>query len=355
MSRSWMVFALVLLVLLGYGCNSGGDEVDGDQESSEQPAGLTLGMLCTSPLQCSGGICNADDGGDFCTMACAADSQCQEQLANSCCMRVDNQNICLVPSLCPNTPDGDSDLPDGDFDYDLDLPDMICSPDELKCDENSVVRCNSVGTRWLPQMDCSQYERCENGACIMITDGDADETTENDESDTDGFACGDPSNRPDAILRQAERLFQEDESTPANAAEIAYSDNPAFEDDTYVRLNADDYDQEMVFEIDIDKEFEYVFMIDFVCGRDWGEASLFLDDGTEPIPLADGSDRINLFCNPGGNEEKPIRNIDFQPLCIPPNDRHKLRVRVVGKNADSNGYTIGVDYISLLPYTSPEE
>ncbi|RJO73048.1 MAG: hypothetical protein C4523_02200 [Myxococcales bacterium] len=353
MSGCWFArwAAIVVAVFMVFACSGSGEETaDGDKENGEaeeEAACLPFGSPCVDNGECCGQICYPHGDDFFCTDACSSDNACAVQQVGACCMAIQGQNLCMLSEICGG-PDADGD-PDGDG-SDGDGPDgdgPVCVKNDLTCQDTWVLRCNLSGTAWEPYIECNNGEYCEGGQC-KIPDGDVEET-DGDEM------CGDV--QPLAILKRAENIFRPDESSPPELARIVNSTNTEFEDGTYVQLAATESGGELVFNFDVDLAYKYIFLIDYVCGPNWGEASLFFNDETSPImrgPEEDPKDRIDLHCPNIGLDEKPLKKILYIEKCLPEGE-HKLRFRVVGKNQNSEGYTIGVDYIAALPYIPEEE
>lgn len=118
---------------------------------------------------------------------------------------------CSLPPTDGDLPDGD--LPDGDDeepepidgddgedpedgdDEEPDDPDapVICDPGAIACEENSVVKCNRVGTRWVELEDCGD-KVCRTDRCVVP----GDEPVDGDLPPADGDTAPEPDPGPHA-------------------------------------------------------------------------------------------------------------------------------------------------------------
>jgi hypothetical protein len=339
-------------------CSSGGGETDGDTDSdTDGPTdgdtdGLPLGAVCTSSPDCASRLCYPDSSGSFCTRPCASDPECSNDLGGSCCQTSpSSQNICYPAHLC-GLADGDGDTV------------VSCEAGTKKCGSNDVLKCNDAGNAWELDHECGELQTCQLGECVGGEDGDSDTTDGDQESDTEeeiDYGCRPPTIQPGSNLATAENALIAESSNPSAAAIIADSTNTAFDDGTYARLDLPGRDagplddqgnvQEMALYLDIDQTYMYTILIDYVCGKDFGEMELYLDDDAEPLERVLGSqppDYIDLNCDSGIESEKPLKKITYESICIP-EGIHTLKARVRGKASGSNGYTLGVDYIMVIP------
>ncbi len=362
-----LTFGFLLIIAGIPACGSGDGEAstDGDQEASdadgEDSLCLGVGQTCADNGDCCSELCWPDDRGAFCSTLCSSDGECSDLLQGSCCLRILGQNICALPSDCG--------MGDADFLPEIDI-EVVCEPDQRRCEGNVVMVCDRLGSSWEEYATCNASETCVEGDCRYV-DGD---TTDGDDSDgdIDGNQCGNPDDLIAPILRRAEDLFRETQSTPTDAAAIVTSDNPDFEDDTYVRLNATEDGflngdlQELAFLVDINITHLYNFYINYACGPNWGEVALFLDDETTPLKTTGGDTKLSLHCSPSGGYDAALEaQVVYEPVCLSGSDLdsedplagvHWLRMRVFGRDAaESNGYVIGADYISLLPAVAETE
>lgn len=310
-----------------------------------EECGIPFGLDCEDDSNCRGGICYDYQGYKFCTMTCFSDGECQAVKEGSCCHDMGETKVC---GNCSNPPDGDRDVA------------IECiAGTEKRCGVSPdtadwVEQCNYNGDGWDILKDCAALERiCIGGECVS-EDGDTEEE----------FPCGDPNFPPDPITWRAEDMFNKDESDPSDKADIVDSRNPRFDDGTFVHLDASIKGQELVFNLDIDRTYEYVFLIRYVCGLNYGEVSLYLDDSEYPLYQTETiieRDRINLNHDNcvdfdydyNSMPREPI--VAYEPVCIQADDNHRLRLRVYGKVASSGGYDIGVDDIYILPTDREEE
>lgn len=151
--------------------------------------------------------------------------------------------------------------------------------------------------------------------------------------------------------------FLQGESVPAEYAGIFDSDNGNISNGQYIRLDAtglsDSYNTELVFEVQVAKDYLYNFMIYYVGGDTdgdspgWGIVELYLDDDEDPVPYNDNGheeNRIDLDF-PCYYDECPFALVTHYPVCLRAGTSHRLRVRVVGTS--SGGYRAGMDRIAI--------
>lgn len=367
MKKFGYLFSAILIVFALAACGSGDEPSDGDSVTDGDGSGkLPMGGLCTLDADCESLLCFPHEAGSFCTEPCQSDPDCFNELFGACCREVGgDQKICYPADRCELVSDGDEDytMPDGD---EMGIP--CNSPGTAVCNGGKVFVCDRQLMEWTFEMECDPDETCQLGECLAGgTDGD----DADGDGDGDGgvvWRCGDPNKMPESLLKPAEEewFFNPQDSNPSAKAEVYTTENPHpdLSNATYVRLNLpggnsgplDDQGevQELVFDfsISIGFTYEYNITIDYVCGEDWGQVQLFLDDGEEPIfRIEDAQPReyIDLNCDVSGvYEEKPLKKIVYDTVCLE-EGMHKLRVRVVGRSGDSAGFTIGVDYVMILP------
>lgn len=369
MMRAWrrlLLAGLFVSLLAGLtACSGSGssDDPDGDSDA------LPIGAPCTSNPECESRLCYPTADEQFCTRTCSVNQDCSDELGGSCCQRSPSeQNICYPAHLCipvedGDAPDGDSDGdtdPDGD-DTDGDLP-PTCTAGEKTCQGRNVMTCLEDGSGWMLSLACGAVQICQNGECLDESDGDTD--TDGDNPDYD---CRPPKIIPEAILYAAERAFMPEASNPESAASIYQGSpqnpvNPRFEDGSYVRLDLPGRDagpldgdgkvQELAFYLDVDLTYAYSITIDYVCGINFGQVELYLNDSTTPLKRVEGAQpdtHIDLNCaGEGIYSEKRLPRISYEPICIEEGE-HILRARVRGKASASDGYSIGVDYLMVIP------
>jgi|GEM_PF-3446080 len=357
MKNRWCVLLVLAFCLALASCN---DETPTDGDTDD---GLPITAACTSDSACNSKLCYPfSDNERACSTTCTSHTECSTLAPGSCCQKtVQDQNICFPPALCEIAPDGDND-------NDQEITESNnCDPDDTTCFGNRPYKCNSE-RNWeaLQEDPCTDSQICINGTCQEQTDGDDDQDTEQDGEKIEPiYECGDPCGLPSSTTRKADdpNFFIKESSNPSELADI-YTINTdiagmhsSFDDNVYVKLTLDDGPldendnvQELFFTLDIDTQYKYDITIDYVCGPNWGEASLFIDD--QLVLREDGSEFVDLNCLPGGGfDEMPLKKIAYKTVCLDKSvdENHELKIRVVGKKSTSNGYSIGVDYFFIMP------
>ena len=370
MKRIFEVLVIAGLALAAAACSGDGDEQgsengDADGELSEA-SGLSLGASCTDNEECAYKLCYPDTAGSFCTMPCTSDDTCAAQSPGACCRRTQSgQNICMLASRCgaggsdgdvgsPPSSDGDSEIPS-----ESDGSGISCEPNTFICEDKTVMRCNLEGDGWEAVQECGPDENCQKGHCIRIQ-GDYDEPVDGDED----AVCG--TVWPTSYGRRAEERFNKEASNPSELAHIVEdSRNPDFIDPpkpdgspvhSYVRLDATDIEdsdgnpQELVFDVYIERTYTYNIMMTYAGGDNWGKVGLFLGEREILLPETyEFKDEYDLYCEPPKDyEEALMEKVAYDAVCIQ-SGSYQLKVRVVGRNVQSDGYSIGVDYIRFVP------
>lgn len=226
-------------------------------------------------------------------------------------------------------PDGDGESPDGDIvpdgDVDAEAPDGDIDGDLDQMDGDVEAEMEEEAEQPCGQEDPAYYATFEAEDRFL--------KEESNPSDKARFVntSGEPAD--------GDSEFGDEEVDPPY-------ENPNINGDGYIILEAEQVGGELVFSFDIPQDWEYLLHIGMVGGKEsWGEASIFIDDQSEPLLLYNGNDKIDLDrATTGMYNEWPMGMSDFQPVCLTAGE-HRLRVRVVG--TQSSGYTIGVDRISL--------
>ncbi len=360
--RKWTVPILALfLPLFAFSCGGGGSsDPDGDQDAGgeateTEPA--AFGEACSNNNGCISGICYPGTSGNFCSMSCSTDMDCENVVLGSCCYPEAALKVCLLPEQCivsdgdGESADGDDAPPDGDNS-------LECAPETYRCMNNAVEQCSSNGTAWLWREDCTGDSVCRDGACRNDgVDGDTDSATD---GDGEG-GCGDPGQMPGTLIRYATDMFNLLDSNPSLHTEIVTSQNPDFGSaKDYVRLNADASGEYLALDLDIDTTYLYIIELKYVCGIDWGEVSLHLDNpDSQPIKhlrTDQPNNRLNLNCNPVDSSTPPrpqdemyTDKVTYETLCIEEGE-HTLYLKVYGKDQNSGGYDIGAWRVYASPF-----
>lgn len=361
MKKRWYLLVLPLVILFSVSCGSG-SETDGDTDGdSENTTGIEVGLPCSSDAACSTNLCYPfSDELKACSTTCSSDSECIDLSIGTCCQTTkENQNICYPASLCS---------PSCDY------------PGENRCFGNDVYTCSDQG-RLVSKTDCTEDGKiCSGGECMRLIDGDTDDDwnipdgdQEDDvEEEAPVYECGNPCQSISFINQDAtnENFFMISMSNPEEKASVYTVDTelsglPAgFIDAKYAKLTLDSVTsgpldnennvQELVFLLDIDYTYKYDFKINYVCGKNWGQTSLFIDNVLikRQTDISELQDYVDLQCTPAvGFEEKSLGDpIAYKTVCLEKGE-HKVQVRVIDKKSTSNGYTIGVDQFLILPST----
>ncbi len=174
-------------------------------------------------------------------------------------------------------------------------------------------------------------------------DGDLDVPVDGDlEVDS---ACGTEEPIIQYQSLSAESVFNSEASS--DGAQIYDTSDTEFSDGQYVRLDATEVGQQLAFDFTVDATWPYTLLLRLVGGSDWGEVSLFIDDRSLPLVLADGSGNSVIDLNIVGldpNDQTRLSLKGFIPVCLQ-EGAHILYVRFVSTH--SGGNTIGVDEIQL--------
>jgi len=359
----WLTLTVMLFAVAFYACG-GGDGGDSDGDSDGDSAAKAFTETCTLDDECAGNFCYLGDASSYCTMACYSDAECEDarpagQTLDACCRKVEGQNLCQYAEDCgdPGT-DGDEDSSGGDIDIDTaDVAEdeqelaegQLCIAGSFQCSDNWIQRCQSNGEAWEDYLECTYPNICQGGQCVIDPiDGDQED-----------ICAGDVVPAP--VYGSAESKWNQAKSTPIIAEVYNTAASTEFGDRTYVRLNAEEAGQKLAFNLDIDTPYYYDIYIDYVKMANWGEAALYLNDSADPILLTaeyHPNSRISLhdpnLTTPGS--EQRIQNVTYEPICIPAGE-HILYVTVYGKESNSAGYSLGVDYLAALPHVeeTPED
>jgi len=364
MNRNYWLALMGMILTLAFCACGGGDDGDSDGDVDGESALKAFTEVCTADAECSGNFCYLGNSASYCTMACYSDDECMEarpagQVFDACCRKVEGQNLCLYAEDCGGV-DGDEEN-DGDLDDEavqeeqepeVELAEgQLCDPGKYKCEGSWIMRCLPSGQKWEEYVECVPPNICQGGQCVLSEDGDAED-----------ICAGDVVPAP--VYGTAESKWNQAKSSPMIAEIYQTVNSDQFGDQTYVRLNSADNSEEAIgqklaFNLDIDTSYYYDIYIDYVKKANWGEAALYLDDQPDPIFLTSDyhpNSRISLH-DPnltGTGQEQKLKNVTYEPVCIPAGE-HILYVKVYGKESNSAGYTLGVDYIAALPHITPIE
>lgn len=377
----WLLVAWVVACVALAGCGSGGSSApdgdldseatsedsdsnaDGDSDGDADSSLLGFGEVCTSNRQCASLLCINFGSYGICSRTCSDDATCTAEKAGASCTQLSggSQNVCFYD---PSAGDDDSET-------------AACSDSEKRCSGNYWVQSCKDGA-WTADHQCGTTN--ENEICLTATAECGIPGADSDDSDSDSEVCtAEGKQIPNDIKRYAKEFFNtqaQSESHPKENAMLMTSDNPEFLGVPFVGLIFTELDSatqkngELVFTFSVDGEglYPYFFDIDFVCGQaGWGRAALYIDDDKDPVKLtaADtglSGEQVELFCPArsdisDGKSAYPnylVRGITFTNMagkCLA-NGEHKMRIRTVGYDGNSMGYSIGVDYIHIAPFVS---
>ncbi len=203
-------------------------------------------------------------------------------------------------------------------------------------------------------------------------DPEADETIENDLVDQTDVSDGDPEAlpcTPDTSVQAGDVQWDIDltdlsNSHPTSNVSIVEATNEDVGEYIRLSLTPTEFSQtenaEIVLKATVSHDFNYVLRLRYIRSSDWGQVSLYIDDRPERILRTSSEsgdwEYIDLYVPEGALGGRDVLLSDsagYESVCLEAGE-HLLRFRVTGKNAASNGYTVGLSNDSLDIELIPE-